>query len=320
MRYFLSILLISSICTLTFADVSAFHSYASSTIVQYKSGAEVQRQNYAKGYPEAQASTPVEVTGNLSGNNSNGLPLWKAFNRVVSNDPQYNSSIPCDFIMESAIGSADNDVKLSVESIASQTRKINILASEFPDKSEGDAVRLRSNFVLDGAMAAVVPVTAGSAEGLQVKLSLDIKQDDNTLWNGSVTMSGKDDGDVSITSDGDFFDNDFSVIPINVPDLGKVWLINFDDTVLKYEYSTTVGATFDLTANLKMEYAVPGGLGAGSAFGTVPTELIMLSNELFEQSSVTAAKAGIAAIPAPEPISLLVMLTGLAISIRKRRL
>ncbi len=314
MKYFLSFFVVLCISVLAYGDVSGFHSYASSTIIQYKSGQEIQRQNYAKGYPEAQSGTPVEITGDLSDNSDSGIPLWRAYNRVVSNDPQYNSAIPCDFLMETAIGNAGKDVKLSVESVASQTRKINVLASEFPGRSKGDAVRLRSNFVLDGTMAAVVPSTAGSAEGLEVKLSLNIKQDDKTLWNGSVTMSGKDDGTISISSDGDFFDNDFSVIPISVEGLGKVWLVNFDDEALKYEYNTKIGDSFDLTAEMKMEYSVPTGLGAGAAFGTVPAELVMLSNELFKESAASGStsKSAVASVPAPEPVSLLLVLAGFA--------
>ncbi len=309
----LSLVLVLSVSA--FAEVSSFHAYGSSTIIQYQGNTEVQRQEMSKGFPGTETSAPVEVTGNLAGTDANGLPSWQGYNRVIANDPQFNSSIPRDFVVNSAIGSADGDVKLHASAIASQTRAIRVLASEFPTYAPLSPVKLASAFTLDGTLAAIVPDTAGSAEGLEVSLNLSIMQDQTSLWNGSVNITGKADGTVETSTEGDFHDNDFLVVPIDVDGLAKVWAVVFNDSKLAYTYNSFIGGAFDLTAQMDFEYSVPGGLGAGAAFGTVPADMVLMTQDLFGQD----AEAG-TPVAAPEPVTLLLMIFGVKLFNTKRRM
>jgi hypothetical protein len=313
------------LCLVTFercvqADVGSFTASSSSSIVQYQGGVEQQRQDLYKDYPAGGTGLPVEVSHTLVGRDSSDQVSWTAFNRVLTNDPQYNSNIPTDFITETAIGSAASDVTLNVSSHARQNRHINLLSSEFPGLANGTAVTLKSAFTLDGALAAVVPTTASSAQGLQIKCNLNITKDSSSIWNGSVEMTGKADGTFDVTTSGDFHDNDFVVAQNEVPDLAKIWIVAFGDKELPFSYEGIVGESFDLAANLNFEYVVPGGLGAGSAFGTVPSEMINVTREIFGAQADPYTIAGASPMAAPEPASLLIFLAGMAfVGLRKQK-
>ena len=105
----------------------------------------------------------------------------------------------------------------------------------------------------------------------------------------------------------------FAITTVDVTNLGKVWIISFADHPLPFEYQGHVGETFDLTADLTLDFAVPGGLAAGAAFGTVPAELVMTARDLFESSSLAAKVAA-----APEPGTVLLILAGI-LGLSRRR-
>ncbi len=294
------------------ADVGSFSAYSSSSIIQYQGGVEQQRQDLSKTYPGSASTLPVEVSHTLVGKDSAGQINSTAFNRVLTNDPQYNSNIPTDFITETAIGSAASDVTFKVTSQARQNRHINLLSSEFPGLSDGTTVNLKSAFTLDGALAAIVPTTASSSQGLQIKCNLNITKDASSIWNGTVQMIGKTDGTFDVTTSGDFHDNDFVVAQNEVPDLAKIWIVAFGDKELPYTYQGKVGESFDLAAELNFEYVVPGGLGAGAAFGTVPSEMINVTRDLFGSQADSYIPGGGTPVAAPEPVSLLILLAGTA--------
>ncbi len=295
------------------ADVSGFSASVSSSIVQYQDGVEKQRDDQSKTYPSGSTVMPIEVSNELIGTDSIGLVDWSASNRVLTNNPQYNADIPTDFITETSIGSAVDDVVLKVTSQATQTRHINLLASEFPGRAVGTSVKLKSAFTLDGAMTGIVPNTAYGTEGLQVKCNLKIKKDSDSVWDGTVLMAGNDDGTVNVTTSGNFHDTDFVVAHNDIPDLAEIWIVAFADAQLPYTYQGKVGDSFDLAAELNFEYIVPGGLGAGSAFGTVPSGMIDLINELFGPPADSTAQKALAPVPAPEPATLIILLTGWAL-------
>lgn len=298
----------------SYADVSNFQMFAASRVVQYRNGMEEQRMEQSKGFPAPDQTVPIEVTSELYQQDSSGGLSWSGFNRVLANDPQYNSSLPTDFMIELAGGSADSDVSLLMHSQARQSRTITILAEEFPTFSSADTLTLRSAFLLEGALAAVVPDTAGSTSGLEMTLGLNLSKGSASLWSGTLTAMGQEDGSLLTVTDG-FVANDFAITPVEVADLGKVWIISFADHPLPFEYQGHVGETFDLTADLTLDFAVPGGLAAGAAFGTVPAELVMTARDLFESSSLAAKVAA-----APEPGTVLLMLGGvLGLSRRRSR-
>ncbi len=306
------------------ADVSSFQASASSSIVQYYSGVEQQRDVVSKTYPDSSASAasvPIEARHALVGKDSGNQVNWTAFNRVITNDPQYNADVPRDFIMETAVGSADSNVMLKVKSTASQTRHINLLPSEFSELSSGDAVNLVSKFSLQGALAGIVPISTASAEGLQIKCNLKILKNDTPVWDGTVDFAGRSDKTFSATTTGDFLDSDFVLAQNDLPDLARIGLVVFDKDI-PYSYSGTVGDSFDLTAVMDLEYTVPGGLGAGCAFGTVPSEMITLTQDLFGDQAdpiinsaagetiIAPAAAETITSSVPEPISLVLLLVG----------
>jgi len=312
MCFVLGLLVVCGLPLRGHGDVTSFQADVSSSIVQFQNGIETQRNDQSMSY---QGTIPIQVSHTLSGQS----PDFGAFNRVLANDPQYNSAIPRDFIQESAIGSADSNISLQVNSLASQTRKLNLLSSEFPNQSVGSQVNLVSKFTLDGALAAVVPSTAASAEGLLVTCSLKILQNENEIWTGAVRMTGQSNGTVTAASSGNIHDSDFVFAQNTISGMGKIWIVAFDDVELPYSYQGNVGDNFDLTAQLSMDFTVPGGLGAGSAFGTVPTEMILLSQQLFEQHSTPSNAKGIAFAPAPEPTTLILLITGITILNRRKR-
>jgi hypothetical protein len=301
------------------ADVSGYSASASSSIVQYQGGVEKQRDDQAQSYPGVGSVMPLEVSHKLTGSNSSGRTTWSAFNRVTTNDPQYNADIPTDFITEAAVGSTLSDVVLKVTSQSAQTRRVNLQASEFPGRAAGTTLNLKSIFTLDGALAAIVPNTATNANGLQVKCNLKVKKDADSVWDGTVLMTGKSDGTFDITTSGNFHDNDFVVATNEVPDLAKIWIVAFGDAELPYTYQGQVGDSFDLSAELNFEYLVPGGLGAGSAFGTVPSQMIDMTRELFGPQASSFGLNGLVPTAAPEPATGLIFLTGWVVSGLRRR-
>lgn len=287
------------------ANVSDFQLFTESVAVQYLNGQEQQRRQSSKSFPGNETSAPIEtLIDDFESVDSSGNVLWQGFNRVVANDPQFNSALPTDFVLELAGGSADADISVDLTARTRQRRTVNVLADEFPLFNQGDELTLRSTFLLDGSLAAVIPATAGSAEGLKMKLSLDLQKDQSSLWAGAVTFTGQADGGVSVGSDG-FADNDFLVTELDVPGIGRVVMVTFADNLLPYEYSARVGDTFELAALLSLEFSIPGGLAAGAAFGTVPAELIMMSEDLFMTDP-----AALSAAAAPEPGSMLLLTIG----------
>jgi len=303
------------------ADVSSYQASAFTSIVQFSGGVEQQRDEQAKVYPNSDNIIPIEAKNSLIGRNSDNQVTWTAFNRVVTNDPQYNSAVPRDFIMETAIGSADLGVSLKVRSTATQSRHINLLSTEFPDQNNGDPVNLVSNFSLQGALAQIVPPSASTAEGLQIKCNLTIMKNDTAVWDGTVQMDGRSDKTFAATTTGDFVSSDFVLAQNDIPDLARIGLLVFD-TEIPFAYSGTVGESFDLKAIMDLEYVVPGGLGAGCAFGTVPSEMITLTQDLFGDQADPILNTTITAkqpySAAPEPGILLLLLVG-SIFVRKRR-
>lgn len=297
------------------ADISSFQATASSAITQLQGGSVIQRDVVSHSYPGEQTSMPVEAGHRLSGSTAAGS--WSAFDRVLVNDPQYNQAVPRDFILESSIGSADPSVSLQVNSQVRQTRRINLRPSEFPNHAAGDVVQLNSKFLLEGALAAVVPLTTSSAEGLQINCNLKISKDQSSVWDGTIRMVGQSDGTFRATASGDFRDNDFVLARNTVPDLATISLLVFGGVDLPFSYQGAVGDSFDLTAEMNLDYAVPGGLAAGSAFGTVPAEIISLSESLFVGSPLLGVPMG-ESIAAPEPGSVGLMLAGMAMAWRRR--
>lgn len=294
------------------ADVADFQVVARSQITQSRSGEVVQTEQLARQYPATQTQTPVEALTEMSQSDA-GATLWSAYNRVLSNDPQYNSAVPTDFVLETAAGSADPEVSLALSSTASQTRTINVLESEFPTFPTDSPLNLQSSFLLDGGLAAVIPNTAGSAAGLEMVFGLNLAKNGTDLWSGTVSLVGAADGSVTTATSGSFHANDFEVSPIAMGDLATVYLLEFDDADIPFDYLASVGETFDLEAEITLDMAIPGGLGGGAAFGTVPTELVMMTQDLFSTAASSAAAA------APEPATLLLLVAGAVAGLIRRR-
>jgi len=296
------------------AAVTDHKVFAESLAVQLRDGVEEERVHQSRGFPSTEQQTPVEAVARIQDENSSGIPLWSGFSRVLSNDPQYNDALPTDFIIESAAGSAQSNVSLQLRSRARQTRTVNVLASEFPTFSSDAQLNLQSMFLLDGGLGAVVPVTAGSAAGLEMDLTLELSKDEQQLWSGGVTVMGQEDGSVTTATKGQLHANDFTVVPLDVPGLANVLMVIFEDSPLFYEYQAGIGDTFELSAELTVDISVPEGLGAGAAFGTVPSELILLTEQLFG-----AAGLELPAAAAPEPATLILLAGGGVLAFRRLR-
>lgn len=293
-------------------DVTGFKVFADSLIVQSRNGSEEQRKHQSKGFPASTNVTPVEATTSLPDDGASSSPSWGGFNRVVANAPQFNQALPTDFVLNLAAGSAETDVSLSLGATGRQTRTIEVKPSDFPlPLPVGTSLNLQSTFLLDGTLAAVVPTTAGSAEGLHVTLGLELAKGEASLFEGTVVLTGQADGTVTSQAEG-FADSAFTFLPVDLPGLATVYLLTFDDTEIDYEYLSQVGDTFDLEASITIDADVPSGLAGGASFGTVPTELITLTQTLFGDTEVNSLAAA-----APEPTSLVLLLTAAGLAWRR---
>ncbi len=295
----------------TFAEVSAFKVFADSQITQTRDGLIEHRLQDSKGFPATESTTPVIAK---TSSPVESLPEWAAFNRVVSNEPQYNQNLPTDFIFETAAASAVSDVNLALSSTARQTRTINVLESEFPTFDAGTTLNLQSSFLLDGSLIAVVPEGTTSAEGLKLDFGLQLTKNDAELWAGTVSLIGKSDGTVEAATTGDFNASDFTVRTLELPDLADIYVLQFNDADLQYDYLAAIGDSFELEAQLSLDMDIPGGLGGGSAFGTVPAEIIQMAEDVFGDIGIPQAAAA-----APEPASMAILALGSLIGLGRRR-
>ena len=295
------------------AEVTDFKLFASSTVTQSRSGIEEERQQQSKGFPASQQISPVQTEVELTGKDDLGTLQWSALNRVVANDPQFNDNLPTDFVFNSAAASADPEVSLALDALARQTRTINVLQAEFPAFPPGQLLNLQSTFLLDGSLLAVVPTTAGSAQGLQMELGLQISKNEDEVFSGKVTLTGQEDGSVAVQAPQGFHANDFVFSSFTVPDLATVYLLTFDDEPVLYDYLARIDDTFDLAAEIWVDMTIPGGLAGGAAFGTVPAELILLTKDLFAQPPAAAKLA------APEPASFILLLLAAPWVLRRTR-
>jgi len=298
------------------ADVRDFKVFAESTIVQRRNGVQEARQQVSKGFPATENVTPVEAITALPVANVSSGRLWGGLNRVVANAPQFNADLPTDFVLDMSAGSAETDVSLQLTAEARQMRTINVLASELdPPINSNTPVTLQSTFLLDGSLAAVVPKTAGSAEGLNVELTVQLKKDDSERFRGTVALLGQPDGTVEAVSE-HFQADDFHAGVLDVPGLGAIHVLSFNAHEIPYDYVGQIGETFDLEALITVDLTVPGGLAGGANFGTVPAEVILLSQELFGDSIGPVAAA---AVPEPASFVLLLAAAGLAMTRAKSK-
>jgi hypothetical protein len=289
----------------SYSAVTSYQSTSKSTIMRYENGTLAENAATEQTYPTTTSTIPVQVTQSMNDNSSNQTTTWAAFNRVMTNEPQYNAAVPQDFVMETAVGSSNKYVGFDVSSTGIQKRTIQVLESEVEGSSAGDTVTLNSKFSLEGALVGVVPMSATTASGLEMSMTWGIKKGSESVWEGTVNLTGNSDGTMIASPSGDFTGEEYSIMMIDTNEM-NVWLVYFTGEV-PYSYSATVGETFDLTAEMDLEYKVPGGYGAGCAFGTVPAQMILTADQLFGQPQPPSLIAS----PAPEPMSLLLFFAGM---------
>lgn len=305
------------------AGITGYTVYADSSIQQYKNGDLQQTQHVAKGYPTTVGQTPVQARTQI--NDTASTPSYLSLNRVVSNSPQYNKSLPTDFVLETAAGSNDSAISLTTSSLARQTRSITVAANDFsPAESVGTALTLTSTFTLDGGLAAVIPSSVDSAAGLALSLAVDITRDGKTLTTRTIQLVGRSDGTI-VVANSNFADSDYTLTRFALTDHADAVLLNFDDLQIPFDYDATVGDSFDLQAEVAVDMTLPGGLGGGAAFGTLPTQTILLAQELYAETPTgKAAKGQREFAPAgmtlvPEPTTLLTLIASLTIARLRRR-
>ncbi len=294
--------------------LNSFEATSSTSVKLFQAGQVIDQSSQEKSFPGG-GSVPLDAQASITGPAGSSQTLFAGIAKMMVNEPQHNQAIPADFIIETAAGSHDGISSLEVTAIGRQKRNLTVLSGEVNNAPAGQSVQLGSTFFMDGVLAAIVPEDATSAQGLEVSMNLDIKQNDSaSLFSGAVSLIGQSDGSVGIEATGDFAVSSFALLTVETTTaLGEITIAVFDQLFLPFSYDAIVGQAFDLTAEITTDIHVASGTAGGAAFGTVPNTLIDLAEELFpEQQGTIAAKVPAGQLTAsaatvPEPGSLILL-------------
>jgi len=297
-------------------DLLDFQAFSSATVRQVQDAQQVNSDSGQAAFPGS--AIPIHAQASLAGFDSSEQKVFGGVANVMVNEPQFNSAIPADFLIETLAGGNDGVSVMQASTVGRQVRQLRLLSEEVNDLPAGQEVTLRSTFFIDGVLAAVVSPDAGAVQGLRAGVTVNISQNgDASVFSGRVELVGQADGSVGVEVDGDFAVTDFQLADVDAgPDVGKVTLAVFDALELPYTYDAIVGESFELTAEISTEVEAISGTAGGAVFGTVPGGLIELAGELFRSPVAAKAAAGqfASAAPAavPEPASVLLLLGGIS--------
>jgi len=204
------------------------------------------------------------------------------------NDPRLSEKPdPDEFGIDVAAFSQSLLLSYSGWSNSTETRSIVFESGEIGEPN-GTDLQVRSYFYVDGVLVIFSDDWVTDLSGTTSEVSLNVKQqragqeDFTTVLEASLTLTGQEDGSITVTTDGELEPANIVQIDLSelVTDLGMLHLVIIPDIAIPYLYPAEVGETFTLVAEIEGKVRNQPGTGASVQLGVPFLELAGLLNDI----------------------------------------
>ncbi len=261
-------------------------------------------------YPETASVLPMHAEAAVT---AEGSAAVEAIGLALSQfkDPRtVVGAIPDELNLDAAAYSGLFDVHYDVVTEVTERRTVRPTSVE-AGAPDGKSVEFAGSFFIQGLLTAVSQERGRSLNGLLARVDANVVKEcpvegPQTLLSARFELVGQSDGTVRMNTGGaaqraDAIDLNLSTV---AEDLGVLRVVLLPAVQFDYTYTATVGASFDLTATLRVTLMnLPDGTGVGAAFG-MPGEKIGQSIDAVlggttGVDTVQAINTQISQIPAP---------------------
>ncbi len=269
------------------ADVLGVTGDATARVVQLDQGTEVQTDFSRDAVPAINATLPAVAEALLEESTTEGDTLALGRVRSILLEPNLSGiGNPSDVGIDLGAFADDSSTSWQVNGQVAETRTIVISAREAGGNLRvGSRETFRSRVLLSGIMLISSKSEMTDLSGALVNLRVVVLQrfpdeeghEPVSVLSGSVSLAGGTNGTVHVDQAGGCFEGlSLPIIefPSVLPELPVVRALVFTGLQLPYEYSAVVGRSFVLELQVTVDLeTIPGGMGAGAAFGLPPEGL-----------------------------------------------
>lgn len=269
------------------ADVLDVTGEATAQVIQLYQGAQVQTDFSRDAVPTITNVLPAVAEALLQETTTENDTLALGRVRSILLEPNLSGvGNPSDVGIDLGAFADDNSTSWQINGQVTETRTIVITPREAGvNMRVGSQETFRSRILLSGIMLISSQSEATDLSGALVNLRVAVVQrfpdeedrEPVSVLSGSVSLAGGTNGTAHVGLAGGCFEGlslPIVEFPSVLPELPVVRALIFTGLQLPYEYNAVVGRSFVLELLVTVDLAtVPGGMGAGAAFGLPPEGL-----------------------------------------------
>jgi hypothetical protein len=271
------------------AEIRQFSATVESEVKESVDGSPSDSDFAFDSFPGVSTSNlPMTTNAGFTRADSSGKTI--AEGRAITNfsDPRLSDQpSPEEFGISTIAFSTDAQLSHQSRCTTTETRTIVFTATD-AGFADGTAIRVRSQFFLDGIVALWTNAGVDDLSNVTATLHVEVLQDRTatgsaTVLATDVTLTGTPDNKSVLTMTGALGEGNVVRLDLNglVTNLNAVQAVTIPDIAIPYEYDATVGESFTLKATVTATVnSEPGGRGAGIVLGVPLQDLARLVNEI----------------------------------------
>jgi hypothetical protein len=257
------------------ADITSLSGSVAATVHEFRVGGQGNVDQASDSYPGT-SELPLQVVARLiseSPDEAAGMAAAQFADPTELNQPN-----PEEFAINLTLDSISANIRYTGEATSQEMRTVLFGEAELGQPA-GTSVALVGRLFLDGVLVVFSVAPDRDLTGAYVCLRVTVVQqvtgqEDQTVFSGSVELSGGPGGTSTTASSGQFptaslILTDLSVLPDSY---GVLYMLVLPDLAIDYDYQATVGEAFTLQATVEVEAGnLADGVGVVALLGT-PTD------------------------------------------------
>ncbi len=261
-------------CTSAFAEVLAIRGATDVQLQEFLFNEPGDLEEVSEDFPGTSDELPIAAVTKLV-----ALDPEEAAGSVAAlfADPtELDQPNPEEFAMNFALSSVTPHTYYEALAASSEERDIVFSSAEIVGTQDGDEIELIGRLFLDGALTIFAAESAKDISNVDVTLRVTVTkiasdETETTVFEGTVTLAGAADGQVTIEADGDLPTDTLVLSDLSVlnPDFGVFQVLIIPPMELDYQYDAVVGEQFTLAAKFQVEGRNDvDGIGCAAIIGT----------------------------------------------------